>query len=187
MLEVLNTLTIKGLAQADELAEATGYADSEVIDLLTGWAESGLVRLRSGRMSGWAVTPEGRAERDRLLAECVVGDQVAEGYQRFLPLNIRFKALCTRWQDRTNDTDIQFARDGVAEIHGEVVPLIEKLGMPRFMPYQRRLSGALARFEKGEVRALTFPRSNSYHDIWMELHADLLATLGRDRSSADEG
>ena len=29
------------------------------------------------------------------------------------------------------------------------------------------------------------PLSDSYHDVWMQLHEDLLLTLGRDRSTAD--
>jgi len=27
--------------------------------------------------------------------------------------------------------------------------------------------------------------SGSYHDLWMELHQDLMCTLGRERTAAD--
>ena len=186
MLEVLHTLTLKGLAFPADLSGSTGLAEPDITELLTGWAERGLVRERTGRMSGWSVTPYGRAERDAWLAANPAGPELADGYASFLPLNSAFKALCTRWQQRPDDSDIQFAVDGVTAIHAEVVPVIGKLGMERFTLYVPRLGAALQRFGGGDLKALTFPRSGSYHDIWMELHADLLATLGRERSAADE-
>ena len=61
----------------------------------------------------------------------------------------------------------------------------------RRAPALRALPRALrrarsARFRDGDDDALAKPLSGSYHDVWMELHEDLLATLGRERTDADE-
>jgi hypothetical protein len=51
--------------------------------------------------------------------------------------------------------------------------------------YGRRLSRALARVQAGDGDGFTRPLTNSYHDVWMELHEDLVATLGLVRTAAD--
>ena len=48
-----------------------------------------------------------------------------------------------------------------------------------------RLTAALGRVEAGEIEGLTKPLANSYHDIWMELHEDLIVTLQLTRTEAD--
>lgn len=55
----------------------------------------------------------------------------------------------------------------------------------RFTSYGPRLEGALERFRDGDDRALVGVMKESYHDVWMELHHDLLAIQGRERSTAD--
>jgi hypothetical protein len=50
-----------------------------------------------------------------------------------------------------------------------------------------RLAAALDRVRGGEVAAFARPMADSYHDIWMELHQDLLLSAGRERGAADEG
>jgi hypothetical protein len=54
-----------------------------------------------------------------------------------------------------------------------------------FNRYVSRLRAALDRLRAGALDALTKPLSGSYHDVWMELHQDLLLALGRTRSAAD--
>ena len=39
--------------------------------------------------------------------------------------------------------------------------------------------------EAGDHDRMTKPLNNSYHDIWMEMHEDLIATLGLKRTEAD--
>jgi hypothetical protein len=58
-------------------------------------------------------------------------------------------------------------------------------GLSRFRGYQERLPAALERLEKGDTAAFATPMSASYHCVWMELHQDLLLTLGRERDEAD--
>ena len=55
----------------------------------------------------------------------------------------------------------------------------------RFGPYAPRLSSAFNQVRAGDTHLFTGVMCNSYHDIWMELHEDLLLTQRIDR--ADEG
>ncbi len=56
----------------------------------------------------------------------------------------------------------------------------------RRLPAPGAVRPALDAFRGGDDDALAKPLSGSYHDVWMELHEDLLATLGRERTDADE-
>lgn len=58
-------------------------------------------------------------------------------------------------------------------------------GLNRFADYRIRLAAAIARLRAGDAAAFAKPMSASYHCVWMELHQDLLLTLGRKRSQAD--
>jgi hypothetical protein len=55
----------------------------------------------------------------------------------------------------------------------------------RFAAYARRLDTARERFTDGDPDALTGIGAGSYHGVWMELHADILATLERSRGAQD--
>jgi hypothetical protein len=61
------------------------------------------------------------------------------------------------------------------------------MALPRSAAYQNRLTAALDRVRGGNTAAFARPMADSYHDIWMELHQDLLLSAGRDRGAADEG
>ena len=54
--------------------------------------------------------------------------------------------------------------------------------LARFAGYSQRLRGALERVTEGERDWFTKPTIDSYHTVWFELHEDLLATLGLERS-----
>ena len=66
-------------------------------------------------------------------------------------------------------------------------PMFDDLsaGLSRFRDYQERLDAALDRLAAGDAAAFATPMSASYHCVWMELHQDLLLTLGRERDDAD--
>jgi hypothetical protein len=49
--------------------------------------------------------------------------------------------------------------------------------------YAERYSAALERVDRGERAWVAQPRIDSCHTVWMELHDDLLATLGLKRGS----
>ena len=58
-------------------------------------------------------------------------------------------------------------------------------GMPRRPVKLLMATSALSRVESGDRDGFTRPLANSYHDIWMELHEDLLTGLKLARTAAD--
>lgn len=197
---VVHALKVKGLAPAEDLADVTGSPD--LASLLDDLAAEELVKLRSGRVAGYTLTKAGRAAHPELLAHHVTDVEragVARAYEAFLPVNGRFKAVCTRWQMRPGPDGAEGPNDhedagydaGVVEelaaVHKEVTDALEPAAeaSPRFGRYAARFAAALERVRAGEVAAFARPMSGSYHDVWMELHEDFLLTLGRERDAAD--
>jgi hypothetical protein len=69
-----------------------------------------------------------------------------------------------------------------------VAQLLEAAMVPslgRLVRYGDRLSDAVDGLRRGDRDKFTKPLSDSYHDIWMELHQDLILTLGLQRTAAD--
>ena len=71
----------------------------------------------------------------------------------------------------------------------KVQPICADLGLAleRFASYAGRLGGAIDKVRAGDVDWFTKPMIASYHTVWFELHEDLLATLGIDRSAEGSG
>lgn len=196
---VLHTLRLSGFAPAERIARGAGLDEPTVAEILQKAQAEGQATERSGRISGWVLTPEGRSEHAALLAaeleERNARAATEEANSAFLELNEPFKELCSRWQMRPdgsiNDhSDQTYDAEVVAELgplHHKVVALTSRLAetLPRFGRYPRAFSAARERLTSGDTKAFAAPLSESYHDAWMELHQDLLSTLGRERSAAD--
>lgn len=133
---VVHALKVKGLASVDALADVTGLGATELSTVLDLLVADGLVKQRTGGVSGYALTPDGRAYHPDLLAVHVTPDEVAgvaAVYDAFLPVNGRFKQVCTRWQlrpgpdgtDETNDhTDAGYDAgvvDELAAVHEDTI------------------------------------------------------------------
>jgi hypothetical protein len=101
-------------------------------------------------------------------------------------VNADFKRLCTDWQ-AVRPAVTSGLTDRLAAVHGRVRQVIDAFAaaQARFAAYNRRLDAARERFLGGDPDALTGVRADSYHGVWMELHADILTTLGRSRSAQD--
>jgi hypothetical protein len=198
-LSVIHTVRLVGFVDASTVARRVGLPVGEVERLLADAVDDGFARHRSGARPGWSLTDEGRKEGERLLADELDrsgrrGD-VTDAYRRFLPLNRRLLEVCTAWQvvdpatGAINDHgDADYDRAVVArlgEIDRGVQPICARLGtwFDRFSGYGRRLRSARERVEAGDVDWFTRPTIDSYHTVWFELHEDLLATLGLDRTS----
>ena len=186
-LPVLHALKVRGFAGADAVAESSGLDEATVQATLDTVTERGHAKLREGRISGYALTPAGSARHVLLLRDSVpraTVSRLASVYESFLAPNREFKQLTSDWQQGSGDGTL--AR--LEAVHGEVGGVIERAAaeQPRFATYQGRFDRALEAFRGGDDDALAKPLSGSYHDVWMELHEDLLATLGRERSDADE-
>lgn len=192
---VLHALSIKGTARLDAIAAVLACDPDDALGELDGLRRDGLA-VHLERRDSWRLTPQGRDRHAALLEDDTAGavrQRMYPGYERFLPLNLRFKDMCTRWQIRhgqPNDhTDPRYDQAIVAELgelHAQARPVIADLARQRdrFGRYANRLDDALGRLRAGEPNAFTGVLCGSYHDVWMELHRDLLLSLRVDR--ADE-
>lgn len=195
----LHALRLRSLCEVDVVAARFDLDPATVEQVLSAAAEAGFVRYRSGRLSGWSLTGDGRRHAEDLLADelAAAGTRgvVESTYVRFLELNTQVLEVCTDWQvvqlggqqvvndhaDAEHDTAV-LAR--FSELHVEAVPVVAALSgaLDRLGGYTGRLAHAHDRVLSGDHTWLTRPTVDSYHTVWFELHEDLLATLGRSRS-----
>lgn len=197
---VMHGLRLKGFAEPPAVAETVAVDEADAKVLLEKLVAEELASYREGRMSGFTLTPAGRAEHARLLSEELdahgVRDDILGSYRRFLGLNGGLLEVCTAWQLREvdgesviNDHSDAAYDAGVIEqlcdLHERVHPICEELGasLARYGLYGPRLSSAVDRVRRGETEWFTKPMIPSYHTVWFELHEDLLATLGIERGS----
>lgn len=189
-----HALRIKGFAKAETLAEITALATHEVKDHLADLAAREWAMFREARAL-WQLTPTGKAAHPERLAHDVASIDLAaiEGrYHGFLELNGAFKALCGEWQLRdgaVNDhSDAAYDRlviGRLVDLNSEAQPIVSAIGsvVGRFAPYAGRLASTCERVRAGETNLFTGVMCGSYHDVWMELHEDLILTQGIDRSA----
>jgi hypothetical protein len=201
-LVVVTCVRLKGFADVGPVVEASGLDADRVETLLAELGERELARHRDGRVSGWTLTPAGRALHAELvaaeLAEAGCQGDVEAIYQEFLALNPRLLATASAWQlrdeggqavpnDHTDAAHDAKVLGDLRALHDDALPLIERLGflLARFDRYGPRLSGAVERVEAGGQDWFTKPLIDSYHTVWFELHEDLLSTLGKERASEE--
>ncbi|GGL16003.1 hypothetical protein [Nocardia jinanensis] len=186
----LHGLRIKGMTQPEHIASATGLDPAVVREVLDDAVAQGRARSRTGgRVQGYMLTSAGRERHDELRADHVPDrlDDLAGAYKAFLAPNRAFKSLTTRWQTEAAG-EVSAIVPELRTIHESVTAVLAAAveSVPRMKSYEPRFADALAAFESGDGSALAKPMSGSYHDVWMELHEDLLLTLGWERSDADE-
>ncbi|MGQ0833090.1 MAG: transcriptional regulator [Microthrixaceae bacterium] len=197
---VMHGLRLKGFADPPAVAETVAVPEHDAQAILDKLVIDELATYRDGRLSGFTLTPSGRAEHARLLSEELdevgVRAEVQAAYARFLGLNSGLLEVCTAWQLRDVDGEATMndhsdpvydaeVVERLTEVHGRVHPICEELAaaLARFGLYGPRLATAVDRVRAGEPEWFTKPMIPSYHTIWFELHEDLLATLGIERGS----
>jgi DNA-binding PadR family transcriptional regulator len=188
---VLHLLKVKGFASTESVAASIGADVTAVEPLLQQAVADELVKHREGRLSGYTLTAAGRTRHSELRGQALGDDAVAkisEAYEAFLGPNRAFKSLTTDWQLREEGSDPTALLAQLGDLDREVGALIKtaEMGEPRFAHYRSRFATALERLRSGDDSAFARPMSDSYHDVWMELHEDLVTTLGRERTDADE-
>jgi hypothetical protein len=190
---VVHALRVKQLATVADLATMTNMAAGAVERDLEALEKAGEATLRA-RPQLWQLTPGGITRHAAWLAhEADHGpgvELVRRSYADFLPLNVALKEQCGRWQlrhDQPNAHD-DAAYDaevieGLGAIDARAADVLAAMStaLPRLGGYRPRLQSALARLDQGEADAFTGVLCGSYHDVWMELHQDLILTLGIDR------
>jgi hypothetical protein len=193
--QTFHALRIKGFATVDTLVEMTTQPSGDVEAHLASFSASSQVQFRENR-GLWQLTPDGRAAHADLLAADLTGIDaatvLAEHYSPFVEINSAFKELCSDWQLRDGapndhaDADydaIVVAR--LAEMNAAAQPVVTGMGaaFDRLSPYAPRLEVTLARVQAGENKMFTGVMCGSFHDVWMELHEDLILTQGIDRAA----
>lgn len=192
---VLHALRLKGFADTPAVAALSSLAEDEALRHLEKVAGAGYATRRDGRISGWALTPHGRRRHAQLIAaeldSAGARRSVEEAYRQFLEVNNELLTVCTDWQlrvDVLNDhLDQAYDRQVVERLQAvdvTVQPVCRDLAgvLDRFGEYGPRFSTALDRVRAGDRDWFAKPMIDSYHTIWFELHEDLLATLGIERS-----
>jgi len=193
---VLHGLRLKGFCEPPGVAALVGLPETDVTEQLERLQSEGLVLHRDGRLTGWALTPAGRAAQEAGLRDELdangARDDILGAYKRFLDLNTDLLTICTAWQmkdeTRLNDHSDPAYDAGVIDqlraLHGKLEPILDDLEatLPRYDRYRPRFDTALANVGAGDVDWFAKPLIDSYHTVWFQLHEDLLTTLGIERS-----
>ena len=189
----LHALRIKGFAKAETLAELADLAVAEVDAHLADLQARDLAIFREPRAL-WQLTPSGRAFHAAALDSDLDGTdegRLHAHYQAFLGRNEEFKNLCGDWQLRDgnpNDhSDAAYDRevlDRLVALDASARPIVSAMGevLARLAPYAPRLEHVCRRVVAGETNMFTGVMCGSYHDVWMELHEDLILTQRIDRA-----
>jgi pyruvate,orthophosphate dikinase len=191
---LIRTLAIKGFVTADALAEIFGVSEDTIGAALDGLVADG-VALLAGPM--FQLTDDGKSVAGQLST----ADQEAWGLDRataaldsFLAIDVRMKEIVTAWQMKQIDGEIVLNDHTDADYDATVLsdfaslaadaddwlaPLTEELR--RLDLYRTRLTRAARLVADGDHQYIASPRLDSYHNIWFELHEDLILLAGRTR------
>ncbi len=198
----LHAVRLKGMADDAEVAARFSIDPVVARECLLDFQAVGWVtRVEFVGTAGWTLTVAGREENERQLAQQLAAADsapaVRELYTAFLPHNGQLLRSCTDWQLRPRGGDSLAANDHADKewdqrVLSELAALSEVLRslsgqlsalLARFRGYNDRFFAALERAEQGEHSWVTRPKVDSCHTVWMELHEDLMATLGIQRGA----
>jgi hypothetical protein len=198
----LHAVRVAGMADAAAVARRTGLTRAVVEDLLLDDEARGWVsRMAFADLAGWSLTETGRLEGERRLADELdrTGTRpVIEGvHDTFARLNQRFLSTLTRWQIRPQSWDRLAANDHDDPVwDGRVLDELTSFGrrlgplcatltaaLDRFAGYDDRFAAALEAAEAGRLTWVDGVQVDSCHTVWIQLHEDLLATLGLERGA----
>ena len=190
-----HALRIKGFAKAEVVAEVADLPLSIVEVHLNDLQDREWAMYREARQL-WQLTPVGREEHLTALVADVghlhIAERLHDTYEVFLGINERFKALCGDWQLKggaPNDhADAAYDQEVVGRLvalNDEAIPVVRQMAevLDRLHAYAPRLASTCQRVVSGETNMFTGVMCGSYHDVWMELHEDLILTQGIDRSA----
>jgi hypothetical protein len=198
----LHTVRVCGMTDAGSVAQRTGLARATVEDLLLDDEARGWVsRVAFADLAGWSLTESGRLEGERRLAAELdatgARSAVDRAHDTFVRVNERFLSSVTRWQIRPQAWDRLAANDHDDPLwdgrvldeltsHGRrLAPLCAELtaALERFAGYDDRFVAALERAEAGQLSWVDSAGVDSCHTVWIQLHEDLIATLGLERGA----
>jgi len=196
---IVHVMGIKGFVTPNDLAPILFSTPEAVATEIDGLVAEGLANLLGGSaLAGmFQLTDDGKA----LAAEAIAADReqwgadnATKALDELLPLDHRMKAIMTGWQMREVDgqqvlndhTDEEHDARVLAEfdaLHGDAAAWLTELSseLGRLGSYVARLDRAAAEVADGDTNYLASPRIDSFHNVWFELHEDLILLAGRTR------
>ncbi len=171
---VLHALRLSGFTNASAIATRWNLDPGVVDEQLGELRAAGWATYREGRLTGWMLSTDGRAEGERRLGdELEQADArrtVEDAYGRFLVHNVEFLAVCTDWQlrevageqvinDHTDPTQDAAVIERLVVLHGGVTVIVAEVGasVPRFGVYEPRFEHAIERVRANDVEWLNKP------------------------------
>ncbi len=188
---VLHVLRVRGFVTPQGFVASIGAHPAALLDEMVAAGYVNHIEKRDM----YNLSPAGRERHEALLntyAVESVRSGLAPQYERFLDLNDQFKQLCTDWQIRGDapnehddpDYDAEcVARLGVLNVASRDVIDAMAACVPRIERYNARLDRAAECVETGDTRRFTGVMCESFHDVWMELHEDLIVMQGIERAA----
>lgn len=188
---VLHGVRLLGFATSDRIAARMGLDRAATDEELLDQQAYGRVRWSEyAGTAGWALTGAGRVEGERLIAaelDTCPGRRAALArlYEAFLPVNARLQTACTQWQLRPADGDALAPNDHadpawdarVLAALGGIATELESIERD-LVTVLRRFGGYHDRFRTALAERRINDPFDSCHQVWFELHEDLVATLG---------
>ena len=183
----LHGVRVLGAPSTAQVADRFGLRAAVVAEHLLDAQAYGWVRRHEFFGETWSMTERGRAA-------------VAEAHRLFLSLNGPHGVACTNWQVRPTRWDRLAANDHTdADWDVAVLLELERLdnalqqvdallsgALPRMKGYGRLHREALHRVRLGGHEWLDGPDRASCQLVWIQLHEDLLATLGIARGTDEQ-
>lgn len=180
---VLHVLAMEGIADTDTVVAETGLEESVVAETLADLEANGLIE----EDGFWYATDAGERRLDDLCRsrfDPAERDQLREVLDRFEELDDRLKELASDWQD---SREVALVAD-LGALHADVESLFADLDdgvADAYRPYLEDLAAARTALADGEAAYFTSTGVDSYHEVWFDLHDDLLRTLGAGRHAND--
>lgn len=189
----MQTVRLKGgMADAPMVAAVMGVDEAAARSALAMLVGDECAAERGGR---YRITPAGRdalgvaleAERDGLDAAAV-----AVLYADFTARNAKFKQLVTDWQlrhgqpnDHVDPIYDHAVLGRLDTLHLDFAAVAKRIAaaIPRLHRYPDRLRTALQRVKAGEHKFFVNPMVDSYHQVWFELHEELIGVAGLERQA----
>ena len=200
---MLHTVRVSGMADTVAVSRRTGLRGVVVEEhLLDDVARGWVRRVAFADLAGWSLTESGRVEGERRVTDELertgARPVVEAAHVAFERLNDRVLQTLTRWQIRPRSWDQLAANDHddvrwdervldeLASYGRRLRPLCAGLtaALDRFRGYDDRYAAALARAEAGQRAWVDGAGLDSCHTVWIQLHEDLLATLGLERGES---
>ena len=183
-LDVLRLVVLRHRTDTDAVVAVTGASAAAVRVAVDRLHAAGSI----ARTDGWIVaTDVGCSLVDDAVSAVVErhGPAFAELLDRFQTPDGALKALVTDWQLHGVDSVPDPGAGLRVDVHELIVPVLGEASVlePRLDRYRARLEHAVVAVESGDHRYLAHPSVDSYHGVWFELHEELIALAGTDRSS----